>query len=391
VSSQPTAGTRPEEIRRLNRAALLRRLHAIGPRTRAALAADLGLNRSTIKTLVDGLAQTGLVAERIPTTRTGVGRPSLLVVPQSHTVVVFAVDIQVELLTVAAVGMGGEIIGRVSAILRRDTSPPADVITRVVDACALLVEEFGGHAVGVGVSVPGVVRRYDGHVHEAPNLHWTDVALGRRLAAPLGLPVLVGNDAELGALAEHVRGAARDAADMVYVSADVGVGGGVISGGSPLRGTNGYVAELGHMVVRPDGRPCYCGSRGCWETEVGGDALCRALGLPLGTPRGAIVAELRSISATPELAEQRLDEYAEWLALGLTNVVNLFAPGLVVLGDLLTALPPTVVDRVGRLVQRRSLVARAAGAVRIVTSALGRDATLVGAAELAFEPALAAL
>jgi predicted NBD/HSP70 family sugar kinase len=178
---------------------------------------------------------------------------------------------------------------------------------------------------------------------------------------------------------------------MVYVSADVGVGGGVISGGSPLRGTNGYVAELGHMVVRPDGRPCYCGSRGCWETEVGEDALCRALDLPLGTSRGAIVAELRSISAIPELAEQRLDEYAEWLALGLTNVVNLFAPGLVVLGDLLTALPPTVVDRVGRLVQRRSLVARAAGAVRIVTSALGRDATLVGAAELAFEPALAAL
>jgi predicted NBD/HSP70 family sugar kinase len=145
------------------------------------------------------------------------------------------------------------------------------------------------------------------------------------------------------------------------------------------------------MVVRPDGRPCYCGSRGCWETEVGEDALCRALGLPLGSPRGAIVAELRSISATPELAERRLHDYAEWLALGLTNVVNLFAPGLVVLGDLLTALPPTVVDEVGQLVQQRSLVARAAGAVHIVTSALGHDATLVGAAELAFEPVLAAL
>jgi predicted NBD/HSP70 family sugar kinase len=177
----------------------------------------------------------------------------------------------------------------------------------------------------------------------------------------------------------------------VYVSADVGVGGGVISGSSPLRGTDGYLGELGHMVVRPDGRPCYCGCQGFWETEIGEDALCRALRLPLGTARGAIIAELHSVSATQELAEQRLGEFAEWLALGLTNVVNLFAPELVVLGDLLTALPPAVLAKVDRLVRQRSLVGRAAGTVRIVTSALGRDAKLVGAAELAFEPALAAL
>ena len=185
--------------------------------------------------------------------------------------------------------------------------------------------------------MPGVVRRDDGLVHEAPNLGWRDVALGARLASVLKKPVQVANDAELGALAEHVRGLARDVDDLVCVSADYGVGGGVVSGGRPLRGTAGYVGELGHMTVRHDGRACYCGNRGCWETEVGEPALCRALGLPEETPRGVLVAELRSLATAPVAGP--LDEFAEWLATGLVTVVNMMAPELVVLGDLFTALP----------------------------------------------------
>ncbi|GDY32987.1 ROK family transcriptional regulator [Gandjariella thermophila] len=391
MTSTPTAGTRPDDVRRHNRTALLRRLHVAGPCTRAALAAELGLNRSTIKALVDGLAAAGLVAERLPVQRSGAGRPSLLVLPQPHAAVVLAVDIRVEQVAMGLVGIGGEILGRCSWSLRRGASHPTEVITRVADSFRPLAEELATDVVGVGVSVPGVVRQSDGLVHEAPNLHWTGVRLGERLSAVLDLPVKVGNDAELGALAEHVRGAARDAADMVYVSADVGVGGGVISSGSALRGAGGYVGEIGHMAIRPDGRPCYCGSRGCWETEVGEAALCRALAIPEDSPRGAVVAELRELAADPEVAMRRLGEFAEWLALGLVNVVNLLGPELVVLGDLFAVLPAAVVDWVGHAVRERSLVSRAVGGTRVVTSPLGRDAKLIGAAELAFEPVLSAI
>jgi len=160
-----------------------------------------------------------------------------------------------------------------------------------------------------------------------------------------------------------------------------------VVGGRPLRGTAGYVGELGHMTVRYDGRACYCGNRGCWETEVGEPALCRALGLPEDTARGVLVAELRSLATAPVAGP--LDEFAEWLATGLVTVVNMMAPELVVLGDLFTALPPWIVDRVRVDVHRRSLVSRAVGGTRIETSPLGRDAKLVGAAELAFEQVLA--
>ncbi|SMD13903.1 ROK family transcriptional regulator [Lentzea albidocapillata] len=381
----PTSGTRPDEIRRHNRTALLRRLHIDGPSTRASLAAELGLNRSTIKALVDGLAEAGVVAERVPALRSGAGRPSLLVLPQPNAAVVIAIDVRVEHVAMGFVGLGGEILGRDSWNLHR-TRDPGEVITHIVESARLMADDLDATAVGVGVSVPGVVRRADGHVHEAPNLHWTGVALGKRLEAVLKLPVQVGNDAELGALAEHVRGAARESSDMVYISADVGVGGGVILSGQPLRGSGGYVGELGHMVVNPAGRRCYCGCDGCWETEVGEPALCRALGLPDDAPRGAVVAALRALD-DPSV----LDEFAGWLALGLANIVNILGPELVVLGDLYTALPASVVDAVSSAVQVRSLVSRAVGGTQVVTSPLGRDAKLIGAAELAFEPVLDAI
>ncbi|WP_133908418.1 ROK family protein [Actinophytocola oryzae] len=375
-------------MRRHNRTVLLRRLHVGGPTTRASLAAELGLNRSTIKALVDGLAETGVVEEKVPRQRSGAGRPSLLVLPQPHAAVVLAVDVRVDQVSIALVGLGGAILGRNSWNLRGHTRGPEEVITHVVDSAIVLAADIGVTMVAGGVSVPGVVRRSDGLVHEAPNLHWTGVPLGERLSTVFGMPVVIGNDAELGALAEHLRGAAREASDAVYVSADVGVGGGVISDGSALRGTAGYVGELGHMAVNPAGRQCYCGSTGCWETEVGEPALCRALGLREGSPRGAVVAELRALASSSALVRERLGEFGEWLTVGLVNVVNVLGPELVVLGDLFTALPASLIADVGGEVRKRSLVSRAVGGIRIVVSTLGPDSTLLGAAELAFEPVL---
>ncbi|NUT98523.1 MAG: ROK family protein, partial [Saccharothrix sp.] len=197
----PTAGARPDEVRRHNRTALLRKLHVDGPSTRASLAAELGLNRSTIKALVDGLAESGVVAERVPAQRSGAGRPSLLVLPQPHAAVVMAIDVRVEQVAMAFVGLGGDILGRHSWNLHHRAGDPGEVITHIVDSAKLLADELDVAPVGAGVSVPGVVRRADGLVHEAPNLHWTDVSLGSRLSAVLKVPVQVGNDAELGALA----------------------------------------------------------------------------------------------------------------------------------------------------------------------------------------------
>lgn len=369
---------------------MLRRLHLDGPCTRAVLATELGLNRSTIKAVVDGLADSGLVSERLPARRSGAGRPSLLVVPSPQAALVLATDVRVDRVAMALFGLGGEILGRLSWRLRAETATPREVITRILESAGLLASEVGLPIVASGVSVPGVVRNADGLVRVAPHLDWVDVPLGEMLAAGLRMPVTVANDGELGALAELTRGVARGVSDVIFVAGDAGVGGGVILGGQAMRGAAGYLGELGHMVVRPDGKLCHCGCQGCWETEVGAAALCQALDLPLNVSRGELFAELRELGEDPAAALDRLADYTAWLGLGLVNVVNLFAPEVVVLGDLFAALPEPVLEVVASRVREHSMVSRAIGHSRVVRSALARDAHLVGAAELAFSPILEA-
>lgn len=389
VGSRAAEGARPDDARRHNRHAVLRRLHVDGPCTRAVLAAELGLNRSTIKAVVDGLAESGLLSERLPAQRSGAGRPSLLVLPRPKAAVVLAVDIRVGRVSMTLVGLGGENLDRRSWSLRAGAGEYREVVTQVGESAGMLARKLGARVVAAGVSVPGVVRT-DGLVRDAPHLGWKDVPLGELLSAALlsaglPMPVAVANDGELGALAEHTRGVARGASSVVFVVGDVGVGGGVISGGAVLRGAGGY---LGHMIVRPNGRKCHCGCRGCWETEVCEAALRRALGLPADTGQGELKAELRQLAANPLVALARLKEFAGWLTIGLVNVVNMLAPELVVLGDLLTALPEPVLDSVAAQVHKQSIVSQAVGDTRVVRSVLGDDAQLIGAAELAFGPVL---
>lgn len=384
VRSTAAEGARPDDARRHNREAVLRRLHVGGECTRAVLTAELGLNRSTIKAVVDGLAESGWLSERLPSRRSGVGRPSRVVVARPEAAVVLAVDVRVDLVSLALVGLGDKKLGQDSWPLRAGAGAPGEVVTQVVDSARVLENELGGRAVAAGVSVPGVVRQADGLVRKAPQLDWTDVALGKQLKDALRMPVAVASDGELGALAEHTRGVARGESNVVFVACDVGVGCGVISGGAVLRG----LGEFGHMVVRPDGRECHCGCRGCWETEMCEAALRRALGLPADTGRGELIVELRKPAADPPAALARFEEFASWLAIGLVNVVNMLAPELVVLGNLLAELPRPVLDAVAAQVGERSMVSRAVGHTRVVASELGAEAQLVGAAELAFGPVL---
>jgi predicted NBD/HSP70 family sugar kinase len=235
--------------------------------------------------------------------------------------------------------------------------------------------------VGVGVAVVGITRRSDGFVHLAPNLGWRDVPLATMLGSELDLhvPVLAANEADLGALAEHRRGRHPGVANLVYVSGEVGIGVGVIVGGRPLLGSAGYAGEAGHTLVNPDGATCRCGAVGCWETEAGEAALLRLAGIPEGA--GRLPEVIERAKAGDERTLEAIAAIGRWLGLGIGNLINLFNPDLVVLGGmyarLFTFLESSVVKGAGQ----RTLPAPGEMAT-IACSALGPDASLLGAAEL---------
>jgi predicted NBD/HSP70 family sugar kinase len=381
------SGTAQDELRRRNLSALLARVHASGPTSRAALTAELGLNRSTIGDLTGQLEDLGLVSETRPTAARGAGRPSHLVVPRQDVAVV-AVRLDVDRVVSALIGLGGVVLERRERPHRRGGHDAEAFVVTVAQAVRELCDlPIAGRCLGVGVSVPGVVRAADGLVRFAPNLGWTDEPFAAMLSQALDLPVRLGNDSNLGVYAEHLRGAAIGVDDVAYLSGSVGIGGGFLVGGVPLRGFGGYAGEIGHLMVESGGTPCECGARGCWETRVGENHILEAAGrLPGGGP-AAVAQVIEAAQGGEDRAITALDEVAEWIGLGLHAIVNLFNPEMIVMGG--------VLGQVWVARQRAIAAAMADGGpsalrehLRVVPSALGDDSSLIGAAELAFEPLL---
>lgn len=375
--------------RRRNLGVLLREVHRDGAVSRTELADRMGVNRSTILTLIAKLAEAGLVREETSATTGRAGRPSLVVRPETGQVYVLAFDVAVDRVVAARVGLGGAVLERREAARRRG----GDDLDEIVDVLAgfgnalVDVAPAGAKCVGVGASYCGLIGAADGKVRLEPTTGWTELdfgpALARRLG--LGLPVTVGNEAHLGALAEFERGAGVGSRNLVYLHGDVGVGGGIIVGGRLLDGDEGYAAEVGHMIVNPyDGRPCMCGSRGCLEAEVGEPALLEAAGRtggPIG--REGVRAVVRAAENGDAAARRALDTVGDWLGIGVANLINLFNPGVVVFGGMLSEIYRGAASRVNTRVNESVLhVHRERVALR--TAALGYDSTLAGAAELGF-------
>ncbi len=369
-------------------------MHVRGQISRAELTSELGLNRSTIGALTADLAGVGLVSEEAPRETGRAGRPSLVVRPSSDLVYAFAASVEVDRIRVARVGLGGVVLDQ------REAPRPRGEAIEAVRPVAEFVKDMAGdvppqaRCIGAGIAVCGLVRREDGLVRLGPHLGWMDEPLGHALQDHLPdlLPqVAVGNVADLCALAEHTRGVAVGCANLIYVYGDVGVGAGILAGGRRVTGHGGYGGEVGHMVVNPHGRSCGCGSRGCWETEIGEHALLRAAGRDRADQTygaAAILAVVDAAARGVATAQTAVRQVGDWLGFGVANLVNIFNPELVIFGGTLRDVYLAAAAPVRSRLNSMGLPATREH-VRLRTPKLGPDAALLGAAELAFENLLA--
>jgi predicted NBD/HSP70 family sugar kinase len=387
-------GLRSETIRRANLSAIVRALHVEGPLSRSELGARTGLTRSAIRVLIGELTSAGLVEERSGPPLGSPGRPSTVVRLRPQCAVVLALDIAVDYLAAAIVGLGGEVLrsARIDRPRARASSDAtiADLVGLARGLGPLNDDPRSDeHLVGVAVAFAGIVRRSDGVVVMAPNLGWTDVPLGHPIAEALGTKtdILVANEADLGALAEHRRGAGAGVGDLLFVSGEVGVGGGLFFDGRPMTGAFGYGGEIGHMPLNPQGSECGCGSIGCWETEIGETALLALAGLPTDGGRAAVDEAMRRAKLGDARCVAAFQHVATWLGRGIATLVNVLNPSLVIVGGLFARIYPLIEEQM-KLESARLSLRPSSAVVSIVPSALGVEAPLLGAAELAFEQLL---
>ena len=243
-------GFRSETIRRANLSAIVRELHFGGPLSRSELGARTGLTRSAIRLLIGELASAGLVREANGAAVGTPGRPSAMVRLQSHSAAVLSLEITVDSLAAVVVGLGGRVLRHERVERPREAFSVEQMTTELIG----LVDRIGARRdppapiVGIGVGIAGIVRRDEGVVAIAPNLDWHEIPFGPILsdALQMNLPLWIANEADLGALAEHRRGVAAGFDDVLYISGEVGVGGGLIIGGKQMAGAAGYGGEVGH-------------------------------------------------------------------------------------------------------------------------------------------------
>jgi glucokinase len=239
----------------------------------------------------------------------------------------------------------GVVIDGAAAVVREERMATPRGAEALVDVLGELVGALGPFDT-LGIGVAGLVTR-QGIWRAAPNVVGIrDVPIGARLAERIGRPVHVDNDATCATLAEWRRGAAVGATDVVLVTLGTGIGGGLVSEGRLVRGANGFAGEPGHMVVDPNGPPCVCGRRGCWERFASGSGLARlAREAATGGRLDRVVAlagedselvrgehvQAAARDGDPE-ATAVIDQWAWWVALGLVNLANILDPQILLMG-----------------------------------------------------------
>jgi len=387
-------------VRRHNLGVVLRHVADHGPRSRATIALETGLNKTTVSSLVTELISLALLVERGLEQRGTVGRPGQVVELSGEGVVALGLEINVDYLAVRAVDLTGADRHRSLDVYDNRLVPVAEVLDRLAahaSAALEAVQAEGLRPVGATVALPGLVDAARGALLIAPNLGWNDVAvvdeLHERLAGP-EFPVVADNEANLAALAELWEGTARGLRDVLYVSGEIGVGGGIIIGGELFRGAQGFGGEFGHMTMDPGGRPCGCGSRGCLETVAGLEALLEMAGLdPSGaattTGSGEPVAELASRArAGDETALAALREAGRWLGIAIASAANLLNFQAVVLGGFFGQLSTWLAAPIASELEAHVLASDWA-VPRLLPSTLGPEAAVRGAAAQSLRRVLA--
>ncbi|NJP43859.1 ROK family transcriptional regulator [Actinacidiphila epipremni] len=370
--------------------------------TRALLTAELGVTRATAGAVAAELEALGLI--RVDTRPNGPagaqGRPShrLDVAPEGP--VALAAQVHADGFRAALVGLGGELVATAPGVMPVPADP-AEVLGAVVEAGAGLLRASGRVCVGAGLAVPSAVAEPEGTALNPLHLAWpagTPVAavFAEQIArigvlGPDGAPVasFVGNDVNVAALAEHRHGAGRGAQHLLVVaSGHRGVGGALVLDGRLHTGSSGLALEVGHLTVRPDGRPCYCGSRGCLDVEADPLAFLEAAGRAPG-PEVSLLQQsadlLRTQYADPAVKAAAL-LLIDRLGRGLAGMVNVLNPDRILLGGLHRHLLDADPDALRAVVADHSLWGRS-GSVPVLACALDHN-SLVGAAELAWQPVL---
>ncbi|MBW5445602.1 ROK family protein [Cohnella sp. CFH 77786] len=365
-------------IKRINTAIVLESILRGAPLSRAQISERTGLNKATVSSLVQDLIE-GSVVREIGTGVSSGGRKPVMLEFVASAGYAVGVDLGVNYIRGVLADLQGGVVAEANLTLKRhEPDSVLEEIGRCIDGLIEQAPASSYGIVGIGVGVPGLVDE-SGTVLFAPNLQWRDVPLKRQLSERYGVPVTIDNEANAGALGEQIFGAGRSIANLVYVSVGIGIGTGLILHKMLYKGASGFSGEMGHLSVEAFGKPCACGNRGCWEMYASERALLdKASGRGFENLEGMLAAA----SAGREDVLSLFEETGEYLGIGIANIVNVFNPDAVIIGNRISQARPWIEATLRRTVVQRSLGFHLRN-VQLLFAELGESSAMLGAAQMA--------
>lgn len=372
---------RTNTIRDINRQIILNYVRERSPISRADIAHETALQRSTVSLIVEELRADGLI-EEVSGESTG-GRPPLLLSLRTADAVAIGVDVGTARTIVATSDLAGRVLQQESFDTPRDGNA---LIAKIIDRTLELIKKHKNTIEGVGISLPGLVNQETAKLY-VPHFKWRDIPIVEELSAAVRLPVSIENDANAAALAElwFGRPEIRHLRDFILVLIEEGVGTGIVFDGQVYRGEGGAAGEFGHMTIG-QGAPVACasGSRECWEAFASErSALARYKTLSGGSNGGATTrfGDLIDLALRSDGdARTALKETAYYLGIGITNLIRGLAPEAVIVGGPIVRAWPVISADIRNTVE--ATICRGLPSTRIIASTLGPEPTLMGALSL---------
>lgn len=323
-------------VKQINKTLVLETILHEAPISRADISQKVGLNKGTVSSLVNELLEDQLIYESGPGQSSGGRRPVILLFNDKAGFSI-GIDLGVNYILGVLTDLRGNIIVEVNKKLTvRSYEVVIEILQSVISDLINAAPQSHYGIVGIGIGVPGLVNNH-GEVLVAPNLGWKNINLREEIENCFDIPVLIENEANAGAYGEKLYGAGKENDNILYISAGIGIGIGIILNGELFYGMNGFSGEAGHMIVQVNGKDCTCGSSGCWELYASEKALLEeARKLKLTD----ITEETLSIELLLELANSGNEDIINlfhsigmYLGVGINNIINIFNPEQVIIGN----------------------------------------------------------
>lgn len=388
-----------ELVRKVNTSIVFSALRLYAPISRAELALKTGLNRSTVSSIINSLIDQGLVLEA-ELQGSKVGRPGISLVLNPQGGAVIGIEIGVAYISIILTDFVASVLWRRRVELASDLNQ-VDMLQKaesLIEEALAVANDQGLRPLGIGLGVPGLVDNVQGKLIFAPNLRWENVPFRLMWTQRFHLPIYIENEANAAAMGEYYFGAAAGMENTLYLSSDVGLGGGILIDGKLFRGARGFASEVGHMSMDPNGEKCACGRVGCWETQVGPRAVLKRVRIALkDTPESQIHDLVQddldhltfqmvvdAALAGDPVCLRAMEEVAVNLGVGIANLVNIFNPDLVVLGGALSLGETILIPVIRKTVVQEAFLTNTNN-LNITASAHGADACVLGAVAMVLD------